>query len=118
MPSLSTYARVFRQPRLPTDQVQAVVTAAGLFWSVTGEFTTPGLGQAPRFQATDVRLVNADGSETTEMLDDLHPDFIAHLEEQAVESLEEDRADAQAETQQSYREQDLSDVIDAARSVA
>ncbi|MCY0856008.1 hypothetical protein [Cupriavidus sp. D39] len=73
MPSLSTYARVFRQPRLRTDQVQAVVTAAGLFWSVTGEFTTPGLGQAPRFQATDVRLVNADGSETTEMLDDLPP---------------------------------------------
>ncbi|AJG19037.1 hypothetical protein [Cupriavidus basilensis] len=118
MPSLSTYARVFRKPRLRADEAQAVVTAAGLFWSVTGELTTPALGQTPKFVASDVRLISDDGSETTEMLDNLHPDFVAHLEEQAAESIAEERAEARAAIQQSYAEQDLCDVIDAARSVA
>lgn len=118
MSNLSTYARVFRQPRLRTDEAQAVITAAGLFWSVTGELTTPALGHAPKFVASDVRLINPDGSETTEMLDNLHPDFVSHLEEQAAESMAEERAEARAERQQSYREQDMCDVIDAARSVA
>lgn len=118
MTTLNTSTQVSRRPRLRADEAQAVVTAAGLFWSVTGEITTPGLGHAPKFVASDVRLINADGSETTEMLDNLHPAFVAHLEEQAAESMAEERAEARAERQQSYRDQDMCDVIDAARSVA
>ncbi|MGT2505709.1 hypothetical protein [Cupriavidus basilensis] len=118
MPSTSTYVQISRQPRPRADEAQAVVTAAGLFWSVTGEFTTPALGQTPKFVASDVRLVNADGSETTEMLDNLHPDFVAHLEEQAAESMVEERADARATVKQPYRMQHMCDLINAARSVA
>lgn len=106
MATLRTSAKIVRPSPL-RDQVSTVLSAAGLFWSVTGEFTTPGLGQAPRFQATDIRLINTDGSETSDMQDNLHADFVAHLEDQAVESLAEDRAQIR-----------LCDVIDAARCVA
>lgn len=89
MQRLATYARVFRQPPKRADQQHAVVTIAGLFWSVTGEFTTPAPGRTPAFIASDIRLVNDDGSETADMLDLLADAFVALIEEQAVESLME-----------------------------
>ncbi|MEZ7780495.1 hypothetical protein O4A46_01650 [Cupriavidus gilardii] len=91
MPALATYTKIVRRPQLRVDEASTVVHAAGLFWSVTGEFTTPAIGRTPAFLPTDVRLVNDDGSETEDMLDNLHPTFVAHLSELAVESLQDDR---------------------------
>lgn len=90
MPSPATYARIFRAPAR-ADETRTVVQCAGLFWSITGEFTTPALGRTPAFTATDVRLVNDDGSESADMLDMLASAFVAQLQAQAVESLTEGR---------------------------
>ncbi|MGE8369345.1 hypothetical protein [Cupriavidus sp.] len=65
--------------------------AAGLFWSVTGEFTTPAPGRSPAFIACDIRLVNDDGSESASMQDLFAKAFIEQIEELAAESLAEDR---------------------------
>ncbi|AMR77642.1 hypothetical protein [Cupriavidus nantongensis] len=62
---------------------------AGLFWSVTGEFSTPGIGQTPMFEASDIRLINDDGSESAPMQDIFSKAFIEQLEADAVESLTE-----------------------------
>ncbi|WP_373379873.1 hypothetical protein [Cupriavidus nantongensis] len=91
MPTPATYATVFRRPPPRKDQQRAVVHTAGLFWSITGEFTTPTPGRASAFIASDIRLVNDDGSETADMLDLLADAFVSQIEEQAAESLMEDR---------------------------
>ncbi|MCY1312719.1 hypothetical protein D9M69_361910 [compost metagenome] len=72
----------------------ALVLAAGLHWSVIGEFTSPPSGSTPAFIASDVRLVNDDGSETADMLHHLAPVFVAQLEQQVIESLLEERTGA------------------------
>ncbi|NSX14031.1 hypothetical protein HTY52_08095 [Cupriavidus taiwanensis] len=91
MPSLATYAKVIRRQPPQADQQRAVVLTAGLFWSVTGEFSTPAPGCSPAFIASDIRLVNDDGSETADMLDLLADAFVSQIEEQAAESVMEDR---------------------------
>ena len=91
MPSPAANAKVFRRQPARADQQRAVVHTAGLFWSVTGEFTSPAPGRTPAFLASDIRLVNDDGSETDDMLDLLADAFVSQIEEQAAESLREDR---------------------------
>jgi len=118
MPAITPLARVFRPRALSADQVRTVVSTPNFLWSITGEFTTPGPGAAPRFMATDVRMVNDDGSETANVLDLFDAHFMAHLEEQAAESLADERAEARAFIAKSHAEQDMCDRIDAARSAA
>ncbi|MGO4326762.1 hypothetical protein AB4Z48_18205 [Cupriavidus sp. 2TAF22] len=117
MPTLKSFARIFPGTQR-TDEARVIVTAAGYAWSVSGELTTPGFGQTPRFAAASIRAVNDDGSENGELLDYLDSNFVQHLELQAAESLAEERAEARAFIRQSHAEQDLCDRIDAARSVA
>lgn len=89
-PRLAFYAKV-RLPRERTDQKRALVEAAGLFWSVTGELTTPPLGTTPAFIASDIRLVHEDGSVSDAMLDYLDASFLTHLELQAAEDIATER---------------------------
>lgn len=91
MPSHAANAKVFRRQPARADQQRAVVHTAGLFWSVTGEFTTPALGSMPAFISSDIRLVNDDGSESDDMLDLLADAFVSQIEERAAESLMEDQ---------------------------
>lgn len=88
MKHLRRYARIFRKQSVRADQRTAVVMAEGLFWSVVGEFTTPGYGHTPAFQAADIAIVFEDGSVSSSMVDNLSADFIAHLELLATYSLE------------------------------
>ncbi|WP_454056064.1 hypothetical protein [Cupriavidus sp. Marseille-Q8015] len=87
---LAYYAKMFQRREL-ADEKRALVEAAGLFWSVTGELTTPAIGRTPAFIASDIRLVHDDGSVSDAMLDHLHADFVAHLEQQAAEDIAESR---------------------------
>ncbi|AOZ06732.1 hypothetical protein [Cupriavidus malaysiensis] len=80
-------------PRLPrADEQSAVVMTAGEWWSVIGEFTTPGPGQAPAFVAASIRMVNADGSQGPELIDFFTAMSVAEFERLAVEFLTEGRA--------------------------
>lgn len=80
MKHLKRYARIFRKQPRRTDQRGAVVMAEGLFWSVIGEFTTPGYGHTPAFIASDIALVYEDGAVSSSMVDNLSATFVAHLE--------------------------------------
>ncbi|MBP0629946.1 hypothetical protein [Cupriavidus sp. AcVe19-1a] len=92
MKHLSTYAEVLgRLLQHASHREHAIVLVAGLHWSVFGEFTTSPSGSTATFIASDVRLVNDDGSETTDMLDHLAPMFVAQLEQQVIDSLLEGR---------------------------
>lgn len=86
MSRLAYYAKL-RQPRPRADQQRALVTAAGLFWLITGDLTTPAIGRTPAFIATDVRLVFEDSSVSDAMLDNLDPAFIAKLELEAADDI-------------------------------
>lgn len=88
MKNLKRYARIFRRQPVRKDQRAAVVLAEGLFWSVVGEFTTPGYGHTPAFQASDIAIVFEDGSVTSSLIDSLATDFVAHLEQLAAISLD------------------------------
>ncbi|MGE8453993.1 MAG: hypothetical protein ACN6OP_25960, partial [Pseudomonadales bacterium] len=68
MPSPDVLPRSSRQLAFRADAVRNIVILAGLYWSVGGNFTTPAPGRTPAFIATDIRLVNDDGSESTPML--------------------------------------------------
>ena len=89
-PRLAFYAKV-RRPRERRDQNVALVLAAGLFWSVTGDLTTPPLGTTPAFIARDIRLVHEDGSVSDAMLEYLDTSFVSHLELQAAEDIATER---------------------------
>jgi hypothetical protein len=86
MPRLAYYAKL-RQPLQRADQQRALVTAAGLFWLITGYLTTPPIGTTPAFTASDVRLVYEDGSVSDAMLENLDASFIAKLELEAAEDI-------------------------------
>lgn len=88
MKHLKRYARIHRKQAVRADQRTAVVLAEGLFWSVVGEFSTPGYGHTPAFQASDIAIVFEDGSVTSSLIDSLAADFVSHLEELAAYSLD------------------------------
>lgn len=83
-------ANVQRRPR--ADENFALVYIGEEFWSVIGEFTTPGPGQAPAFVAASIRMVNADGSQGPELIDFFSAMSVAEFERLAVEFLTEGRA--------------------------
>jgi len=85
-PILAHYARVFL-PRERTDERRVLVMSGGVYWLLTGDYTTPGLGRTPAFIATDIRLVLADSGVSDEMLANLDATFIQHLEQQAVANI-------------------------------
>ncbi|WP_434033683.1 hypothetical protein [Cupriavidus sp. a3] len=87
MSSPATYAKICRRPVVRADQERAVVTADGLYWAVIGEFTTPTPGRTPAFVAHDIRQLMVDGSETIDMIDNLAPAYVRHLEALAADDL-------------------------------
>ncbi|WP_434033564.1 hypothetical protein [Cupriavidus sp. a3] len=91
MPSPATYAKILRRPVVRVDQERAVVPADGLYWAVIGEFTTPAPGRTPAFIAHDIRQLMVDGSETVDMIDNLAPAYVQHLEALASDELARSR---------------------------
>lgn len=85
-PILAHYARVFL-PRERTDERRVLVMSGGVYWLLTGEYTTPGLGRTPAFIATDIRLLLDKNGVSEGMLENLDASFIEHLEQHAVANI-------------------------------
>jgi len=79
-----------RRPR--ADEQAALVLTAGEWWSVIGEFTTPGPGQEPAFVAASIREIRDNSTQGPELIDFFSAASIAEFERLAVEFLVEGRA--------------------------